>query len=86
MRVLLIVAVGAALAGGPHAGSSARNYRTGLLPQVLVAKRTAGKGCWTRAGGLAPPSRLGMHALREGFAGRRRCALGGAGPEGWPLA
>ena len=28
-----------------------RDYRTGLLPQVLAAKRSAGKGCLTRAGG-----------------------------------
>ena len=28
-----------------------RNYRTGLLPQVLAAKRTSGKGCIARARG-----------------------------------
>jgi hypothetical protein len=51
-ETLLLVAVGTALAGGPpRTDPSVRNSRTGLLPQVLVAKRTSGKGCITRPGG-----------------------------------
>jgi hypothetical protein len=50
-RWATLVAVGTALAGGPRTDPSVRDYRTGLLPQVLAAKRTSGKGCITRAGG-----------------------------------
>lgn len=42
------VAVGTAPAGGPPHRSQRRDYRTGLLPHVLAAKRTCGKGCITR--------------------------------------
>ena len=42
------VAVGTAPAGGPPHRSQWRDYRTGLLPHVLAAKRTCGKGCITR--------------------------------------
>ena len=35
----------------PRTDPSVRNYRTGLLPQVLAARRVAGKGCITRARG-----------------------------------
>ena len=40
-----------ALAGGPRADPSERNYRTGLLPWVLASNRTFGQGCVIRAAG-----------------------------------
>jgi hypothetical protein len=45
------VAVGTAVASGPRTDPSVRNYRTGLLPQVLAARRTFGYGCNTRTRG-----------------------------------
>jgi hypothetical protein len=36
------------LRAAPRTDPSVRDYRTGLLPQVLAAKRTSGKGCITR--------------------------------------
>ena len=60
----------------PRTDPSVRNYRTGLLPQVLAAKRTSGKGCFTWAGGI---HRVARRFIRSQFNRvrwlRRRSAL-----------
>jgi hypothetical protein len=54
---------------------SVRDYRTGLLPQVLVAKRTSGKGCITRADGSHRFARRFIRAQLMRCWLRRRSAL-----------
>jgi hypothetical protein len=39
------------LRAAPRTDPRMRNYRTGLLPQVLAAKRTSGNGCVARTFG-----------------------------------
>jgi hypothetical protein len=46
-----MVAVGTVLVDGPSTNPSVRDYPTGLLPQVLTASQSAGKGCITRTCG-----------------------------------
>jgi hypothetical protein len=64
------------LPAAPRADPGVRNYRTGLLPQVLAAKRTSGKGCLTRTGGshLLTKGVIRAQVIRV-FWLRRRSAL-----------
>jgi hypothetical protein len=53
LKTCTVVAVGTALADGPRTDPSVRDYRTGLLPQVLAAKRASGRdasrgGCYIK--------------------------------------
>ncbi len=67
--------MGAVLSGSPRTDPGERNYRTGLLPQVMTHNRCSGYGCRMRIDGnpraarrscapgdavtLAPPSQCG---------------------------